>query len=221
MVHDGVVKPLPPVQLIMDRVSAKLSGSRLVEVKPFTALQHDKAWQVISANYFEDGGEKIRQICAESGEELRPLTAWMMEECQKNEKLIGSTQQKRRAARDTFRQLYSTHWNASDVDVVIAPVTPSVAPPLDTSRYWPYTAVWNLLDYPAIVFPASSMVDGYGQDLRNILYSPDNEAEKYFSRHYDPEVAQKMPVGLQVVAKRLMDSECLAAAQIIEKALTE
>lgn len=220
MVTDGVVTPLPPVQVVMGKVAEKLRTSPLIEVVPFTPFQHSEAWQVISANYFEDGGEKIKHICAQSGEGLRPLTAWMIDECQKNEKAVGRTPQNRKAARDAFRARYSEHWNAADVDVIVAPVTPSVAPPLDTSRYWGYTAVWNLLDYPAIAFPASGMVGGYGRGLAEVAYVPGNKMEEYLFSHYCPEVAEKMPVGLQVVAKKWMDSECLAAMETIQRALT-
>lgn len=218
---DNFLNPLPPVRLVLEEVTKKLSASPRIQIRPFTPLDHERAWQIISANYFEDGGAKIKEICAEGGEELRPLTAWMIDECKKNEQTIHSTHQGRKAARDGFQALYSAHWNATGVDVVIAPVTPSVAPPPDTSRYWPYTAVWNLLDYPAISFPASDMVGGYSQDLRDISYVPTNPAEEYAFKNYDPTVAQSMPVGLQVVAKKWCDSECLAAAKIIERVLRE
>lgn len=219
MPDDGVFKPLPPVQLVVEDVTTKLRNSPLVQVRPFAPLNHAKAWQIVSANYFEDGGAKIKEICYESGEDLRPLTAWMLDECSKNETIIGATLQERKAARDAFRALYSEHWSGAGVDVVIAPVAPSVAPTPDTSKYWPYTAVWNLLDYPGVAFPASDLLGGYSMNLRDIPYIPSNEMEEWAFKHYDSEVAQKMPVGLQVVAKKWQDSECLAAAEIIERAL--
>lgn len=219
MVSDGIVTPLPPVQLVLEEVTKKLAAHGSLEVVPFAPLQHDEAWKIISANYFEDGGETIKRICAESGEELRPLTAWMIEQCKKNELLVGSTTQARRAARDDFRARYCKHWNEANVDVVIAPVTPGTAQPLDSSRYWGYTAVWNLMDYPAISFPASKMIGGYPKKLSDIPYVPKNELEEDIYNYYDAEIAQQMPVGLQLVSRKWMDSECLAAMQIVEQAL--
>ncbi|ERS96176.1 amidase [Sporothrix schenckii 1099-18] len=216
---DDVVTPLPPVQVVLEKVVTKLRTSPLVEVVPFKPLDHDVAWKVITANYWEDGGAKIRELCAESGEGLRPLTQWMMDECRANEAALGSTTQDRRAARDAFRARYSEHWSAANVDVVIAPVTTSTAPPLDTSRYWGYTAIWNLVDYPALAFPASDMVGGYGEDLSARVYEPRNDTEVYLFEHYNPQDSQNMPVGLQIVTRKWMDSECLAAAEIIEKLL--
>jgi amidase len=36
-------------------------------------------------------------------------------------------------------------------------VGPGVAPKHEQARYWNYTSLWNLLDYPAAVFPVSSV----------------------------------------------------------------
>lgn len=80
------------------------------------------------------------------------------------------------AERDAYRAAYATHWNSIGtglagaesedalrvdalekedemIDVILCPAGPGCAPPLDSARYWGYTSQWNLLDYPAIVFP--------------------------------------------------------------------
>lgn len=41
------------------------------------------------------------------------------------------------------------------VDAILCPAGPGPASPFDSSRYWAYTSQWNLLDYPAIVFPVT------------------------------------------------------------------
>lgn len=38
------------------------------------------------------------------------------------------------------------------LDIILCPVGPGAAPPLDHSRYWVYILTWNLLDYLAMVF---------------------------------------------------------------------
>ncbi|KAI1362301.1 amidase [Xylaria arbuscula] len=219
MMTDGVVTPLPPVQVFMDEVVRGLRASPLIDVRPFTALRHGDAWRIISANYFEDGGSKIEELIAEGGEPVLPLTVWILEECKKNEQKTADTTQGRRQARDEFREAYNAHWKAAGIDVVIAPVAPGVANPHGTSKYWTYTAVWNLLDFPGIAFPASEMIGGYARPLEGIPYVPTNEIEEEIAKHYDPQIAQAMPVGLQIVAPRWMDDMCLAAAQVVEAAL--
>lgn len=44
------------------------------------------------------------------------------------------------------------------VDVILCPVGPGAAPPVDNAKYWGYTSQWNLLDYPSLVFPVSYLL---------------------------------------------------------------
>ncbi|KAL9599860.1 MAG: hypothetical protein Q9219_003554 [cf. Caloplaca sp. 3 TL-2023] len=53
------------------------------------------------------------------------------------------------------------------MDVILCPVGPGPAPFLNSSKYWSYTSTWNLLDYPAVVFPVTTFdpaVDRWPQD---------------------------------------------------------
>ena len=63
------------------------------------------------------------------------------------------------------------------VDVILCPAGPGPAPRLDCSRYWSYTSQWNLLDYPALVFPVTRVdvtVDSWPED-----YAAINEQDKF------------------------------------------
>ena len=62
--------------------------------------------------------------------------------------------------RDAYRTEYSKHWNSFRIDVLLCPVGPGPAPRHDTAKYWGYTAQWNLLDYPAAVFPTGLRATG-------------------------------------------------------------
>ena len=61
------------------------------------------------------------------------------------------------------------------VDVILCPASPGAAPPLDSSHYWGYTSQWNLLDYPALVFPVTTVDPAL--DVRDDKYSPMNEQD--------------------------------------------
>jgi hypothetical protein len=39
------------------------------------------------------------------------------------------------------------------VDVLLCPAYVGVAPELASGQYWLYTAIWNILDQPAVTFP--------------------------------------------------------------------
>ena len=43
------------------------------------------------------------------------------------------------------------------VDIILCPAGPGPAPRLGCSKYWGYTSQWNLLDYPALVFPVTKV----------------------------------------------------------------
>ena len=63
------------------------------------------------------------------------------------------------------------------VDVILTPTGPGCAPPLDCARYWGYTAQWNLLDYPCLIFPTGP--DAGPEDKVDEDYQPRNEQDKY------------------------------------------
>ena len=59
------------------------------------------------------------------------------------------------------------------VDVILCTASLGVGPPLDTSRYWGYTSQWNLLDYPALVLPVTTVDPAL--DVRDKDYVPMDE----------------------------------------------
>jgi amidase len=42
--------------------------------------------------------------------------------------------------------------------VILCPPGPGPAPELGTSKYWSYTSIFNLVDYPSAVFPTGRAV---------------------------------------------------------------
>ena len=120
-------------------------------------------------------------------------------------------------ARQDYRARYAALWNATAeeggmVDIILCPVGPGVAPKLDCARYWGYTSQWNLLDYPALVFPVGGDrvcvekdgVSGYPSD-----YTPRNESDAYNCeqwRRYGAEGYKDAPISLQLVARRSDDT---------------
>ncbi|PTB79858.1 amidase signature enzyme [Trichoderma longibrachiatum ATCC 18648] len=219
LMDDGVVSPLPPVRTAMRRITEKLGRAIDVQVVTFSPMEHARGWSIIAANYFEDGGANIRAICEKGGEPVLPLTEWIINECQKGRAEVASSPEGLKEARDAFRERYSDHWNQFDVDVVLAPIYPSVAGPHGATRYWGYTAIWNLLQYPAVAMPANKLVGAATAAELREAYEPKNELEKHYWEIYSPEDAEGLPIGVQVVGKRYHERLVLQAARVIEKAL--
>lgn len=101
------------------------------------------------------------------------------------------------------------------MDVIICPAFPTPAPLHGTSRYWGYTSLFNLLDYPALVFPVTK-VDPE-RDAKDITYTPKNEFDSWAYEHYDPVKQVGAPVSLQIVAKRLEEEKLLQAFKEIKE----
>ncbi|KAF4947687.1 hypothetical protein FSARC_13904 [Fusarium sarcochroum] len=223
MLDDGVVTPLPPVRRVLEKVKSRLSSSSTIELIPFTPWDHAKAWRIVAANYFEDAGVDIRKTCEAGNEPLELLTEWILDECEVSSHLVGKTIQVRKARRDAFRQTYAAYWNRAGIDVLVSPISPGTAPPLGTSKYWGYSAIWNLLSYPAVALPAASLVGEKNeeQELNKEEYTPKNETEAHIYSHYSPAMAEKMPVGIQVVAPRFHETVLMKAARTIGDALKQ
>lgn len=45
--------------------------------------------------------------------------------------------------REAYRTSYANLWNERDVDAILCPAGPGVAPKLETARYWGYTSQVN------------------------------------------------------------------------------
>jgi amidase len=117
--------------------------------------------------------------------------------------------------RETYRTEYAQVWNKtavdgdadSAVDVVLCPVGPGAAPPLNHARYWGYTSQWNLLDYPALVFPVTK-VDPE-KDVAETDYKPMNEQDEFSHKLYSPKTYVDAPVSLRLVGRRYEDKRSL------------
>jgi amidase len=165
--------------------------------------------------YFADGGNEEMTAMRASGEPLRPLTKHILID---NPHVQAHTIASLWAAtirRDQYRAEYADVWNKTAssigpcgepenmVDVILCPVGPSAAPKIDTALWWGYTSQWNLLDYPALVFPVDRvdiMKDAVEED-----YEPRNEKDKYnwdLWQRYGAEGYKDAPVSLQLVGRR-------------------
>ncbi|KAH7126995.1 amidase signature domain-containing protein [Dendryphion nanum] len=186
---DGVVKPHPPILRALKEVVEKLQGVEGVEVVEWKPYRHDYAWSIIASLYFCDGGRRMNG----ENEWVKKLSV----------KEIWEWQIKR----DAYKLEYAQLWG--DVD------GPGAAPPLDCARYWGYTSQWNLLDYPAIVFPVTKVDQTF--DLAETEYVPRNEKDKYNYELYSPDTYTNAPVSLQLVGKRYEDEKVIEALEYIQE----
>ena len=217
---DGVVTPHPPVTRALDMMCEKLKCMDNLEVFEFEPLNHLKAWEIISTLYFEDGGEDTRKTLKNTGEPMCPQTEW----------ILGKDSVKRLAAEDIwkwnlekqkYRKDYLKHWllfNNPDgntpMDALIAPVFPGPAAKHRSTKYWGYTAQWNLLDYPVLVFPVTKV--DLKKDIPVEDYKPKNQMDEFVYKQYDsPESFENAPVNLGLVGLRYSEEQLIDIMKLI------
>jgi len=188
MWHDNVVTPYPPITRALQEVVSRLQTVPNIEVVGWKPYLHDEAWAIISSLYFTDGGAEDAATIAESGEPWRPLTKWIIKENPCVKKLTPQKLYYWQEEREAYRKEYAKVWNETAtgrigtgdlegmVDVILCPVGPGVAPAHNTAKYWAYTSQWNLLDYPAVVFPVSKV--GKEKDIQDNGLTPMTDIDK-------------------------------------------
>ncbi|WVF68821.1 hypothetical protein IAT40_003594 [Kwoniella sp. CBS 6097] len=209
---DGLVKPLPPMQRALQTGVDKLraAGFEVVDFKPF---KHAEAWRLVSSLYFTDGAQNVVEALKASGEPVKELTTWLLEENSKPRsahELWDLTIQ-----REAYRAEALAHFLAQDVDVILTPPAPGPANFPGTSKHWHYTATFNLLDYPGAVFPTGLFVNpqmDQKKEERRAWLSPQDEE---LWNAYSAEKFVGAPLSLQVVGLRWEDEKVLKAYQQI------
>ncbi|KAG9200632.1 hypothetical protein G6514_006810 [Epicoccum nigrum] len=95
-----------------------------------------------------------------------------------------------------------------DLDAILLPGYQAVAPKHDTYGLPIYTALVNLLDYPAGILPLGRADRAADAQFKSegVVYEP----------AYDPEAAEGLPAHIQIMGKPLMDEELLEVMKVVE-----
>ncbi|KAL8907735.1 MAG: hypothetical protein Q9207_001218 [Kuettlingeria erythrocarpa] len=214
---DAIVKPHPPIMRVLNEVVAKLQSIPDVEILTWQPYKHDEAWEIISTIYFADGAQEEIDAIEASGEPWLPLSKFIIKENHNVKRLSIEEVWYWTSRREQYRRAYAKVWNETAtgtgpngepegmVDMILAPVGPGAAPPLDQSKYWGYTSQWNLLDYPALVFPVSKVDPAV--DKRDVGYAPMNEQDAFNHQLYEPEKYRDAPISLQLIGRRYEDEK--------------
>jgi len=127
--------------------------------------------------------------------------------------------------KSNLRTQYLEHWNKTvettgtgrPVDAIICPAAPYAAPPHGKNIYGNYTTVWNALDYPASVFPVTTVDPA--RDVKKPRECFIDDFDREIHELYDPEVFKDAPVCVQLVGRTLEEEAVLAMTEIVDAAL--
>ncbi|ORX91358.1 amidase signature domain-containing protein [Clohesyomyces aquaticus] len=222
MTDDSVVKPHPPVARVLAGVASLLerAGHEIVSWVPGSL--HQECIDIMDQYYTADGGEDIRRDVEAAGEPFiphvdalvhrgRPISVYAYWQLNK-QKL---------AAQKRFLDLWTSTQSPTSgrsIDVLITPVMPHSAVPHRKCRWVGYTKIFNFVDYSALVLPAgevSKELDGAATaDMSS--YHPRNDLDKWNWDLFDLESMAGMPVGVQVVARKLEEEKALGVGKVID-----
>lgn len=71
----SVVHPHPPITRGLKHAVSKLEEAG-VKVVDFAPHDHARSWNIVKALYFADGAQCEKEVLAQSGEPIMPLTQW-------------------------------------------------------------------------------------------------------------------------------------------------
>lgn len=123
---------------------------------------------------------------------------------------------------------YLDLWNSTrsgktgeTIDILLAPVMPHSAVPHRKCKWVGYTKVFNFVDYPSVVLPAGKVSkdldSAAAKDMTS--YEPRNALDEWNWKLFDIGSMDGMPIGVQVVARRLQEEKALGAAKVIDDLL--
>ncbi|KAH7357367.1 acetamidase [Pyrenochaeta sp. MPI-SDFR-AT-0127] len=224
MRDDAVVRPHPPISRVLHEVAVKLqeAGHEVVSWMPGTL--HQECIDIMDQYYTADGGEDIRRDVQAGGEPFIPHVEALVN---KGEAIsvyeYWQLNKQKLAAQKRFFDLWNSTKSATgkQIDVLLTPVMPHSAVPHRKCRWVGYTKVFNFVDYPAAVIPAgqvSKELDGEAAESM-AAYQPRNPLDEWNWNLFDLDTMDGMPIGVQVVARRLQEEKVLGAAKVIDDIL--
>lgn len=269
MMEDGVVRPTTPVRRALSSWAAKINafaaqsrdgrdGLPRIELRRWDPRDlHRRAWDIIRSLYFMDSGKMFHLLAKATGEPLLPLTEFILSEPfvrpaagDLEAEATGTTAHKldelsyrescaNVRAREAFKKEFLQRWNELELDCLLCPVMGSTAPRPGTIKYWGYTSVFNLVDYPGVVFPSGFKADAkldqqfeasaaaasaasaarlngdFGYAEREDWCSEfDKDNTEEYERHR--QVFDGAPVGLQLIGRRYRDEELVKYAELLQ-----
>lgn len=240
MRDDGVVKPHPPIARVLEEVTTKLqnAGHEIVSWTPGSLHQECIDIMVSAVKpsvlvlltlgqdqyYTADGGEDIRRDLEAAGEPFIPHVEALINKG-KPISVYAYWQLNRQkvAAQKRFLDLWNSTTSTSGrpIDILLTPVMPHSAVPHRKCRWVGYTKVFNFVDYPAVVLPAGEVSKELDRAAAEVMatYEPRNALDEWNWKLFDLEAMHGMPVGVQVVARRLEEEKALGAAKIVDSVL--
>ncbi|KAI0305276.1 amidase signature enzyme [Multifurca ochricompacta] len=242
---DGVVEPSPACKRALQTVTSLLEkqGHKVIAIAPPSPLKALQIGSQLMANAFITGSSHIRWFESNDPGVATGLFAlklpqifmklyawfyryllrdsvyatlvegWHLKNGQEFYALVGQ--------REDYRMQWFEYWQKEKLDFVLT--VPNALPAMkhrDSRRQWKscgYTFLFNILDYSAGVMPITRV--DRKLDRLSPAFRPRNKVEADAYKGYDAEDMHGLPIGVQVVGRRLEEEKVLEGMKLIESLL--
>ncbi|KAI0123798.1 amidase signature domain-containing protein [Xylariales sp. AK1849] len=218
---DGVVRPHPPISRVFRTAVAtlKAAGHDIIE---WDASLHADCIAVMDAFYSADGGEDIKVDVKAGGEPFIPHVERLVNRGQAISVYEYWQLNKKKCA---LQQAYLEKWKSiispktgRVADVILMPPMPHSSVPHGGCRWVGYTKIWNVLDYSALVIPGGKVHPEdanaeWGYEARNEM---DEWNSNLWQSNKEDMIRLGLPVGLQIIGRKLEEEKVLAIGKVIE-----
>ncbi|RFN52262.1 hypothetical protein FIE12Z_3473 [Fusarium flagelliforme] len=127
------------------------------------------------------------------------------------------------AKRELYKRRWYDWWSNAGIDCIIAPPNATPAVPHkgmhDACSSCGYTFMFNLLDYTAGVLPVTHVDKSQDQLPKDFNFKSLNGVAQGAYKLYDATAMHGLPVGVQVIGRRLEEEKVLAIMKRVEDAL--
>jgi amidase len=224
LADDGVVRPHPAISRVLNSTveALKVAGH---DVFTWDPSLHPECIEVMDAFYSADGGMDIRTDVASGGEPFIPHVERLVNRGKAITVYEYWQLNKRKWA---LQQAYLEKWKNMKspktgrmADIVLMPPMPHPSVPHGGCKWVGYTKIWNVLDYSALVIPAGkvSIEDrdaAWDSAARNEM---DEWNADIWRKNKEEMIQLGLPVGVQIVARKLEEEKVLAAGKVIDDIL--
>lgn len=120
-------------------------------------------------------------------------------------------------ARDQVQSKHQRMWLDLGLDALIMPPAPFAAPKIDMwNGVISYTAIWNLLDYPAAIIPVGTVKESDVADHGAKYGAQDEET---YTQYTGPADYKDAPLTIQVVGLHQEDEHLALVVQELDRLL--
>ncbi|KAJ5776517.1 uncharacterized protein N7511_001528 [Penicillium nucicola] len=211
---DGVVTPTPPVARALKETVERLETAGH-EIITWASIGHMEMLVLLGGLFLADGGKSVRKLLEPTGEPFRPE----MKPYEKASELGVYDLWQMHVQRNTICKSYLDRWNETEIDAILCPTTPFSSAEHDKFTYAGYTAVFNLLDYPAVSFPCGIKSDK-AVDTAYVNHQALSDLDAQIQNNYSADSVHGMPVGLQLVGRKLNEESLLSMTDVILRSIT-